>query len=102
LDSFIGHRQTNGPATESIFAGAGDLVVDVESHSARLHRDVPHSTLAVSPGAGHMVHYAVVEEIVNAINLMDDRTNVRGNTSAGVIVADDGRQPIKGTSCGPS
>jgi hypothetical protein len=37
----------------SIVGGAGDKIVDVESHSARLHRDLPHSTLTVSPGAGH-------------------------------------------------
>jgi pimeloyl-ACP methyl ester carboxylesterase len=54
----------------SIFGGAGDKIVDVESHSVRLHRDLPRSTLTVVPGAGHMVHYALADEIVDAINLM--------------------------------
>jgi pimeloyl-ACP methyl ester carboxylesterase len=59
------------------FAGAGDRIVDVESHSARLHRAVPHSTLTVSRGAGHMVHYALADEIVDAIKLMGDHANAR-------------------------
>jgi pimeloyl-ACP methyl ester carboxylesterase len=61
----------------SIFAGAGDRVVDVKSHSARLHRDLPHSTLTVSRGAGHMVHYVLADEIVDAINLMGDHTDAK-------------------------
>ncbi|WP_273591770.1 alpha/beta fold hydrolase [Caballeronia novacaledonica] len=47
----------------AIFGGADDKIVDVEVHSVRLHEDVQHSTLSVLPGAGHMVHYAVFEEI---------------------------------------
>ncbi|MBC8642594.1 hypothetical protein IAG25_37985 [Caballeronia sp. EK] len=47
----------------AIFGGADDKIVDVEVHSVRLHEDVQHSTLSVLPGAGHMVHYAVSEEI---------------------------------------
>ena len=54
----------------SIFGGAGDKIVDVESHSVRLHRDLPRSTLTVVPGAGHMVHYALADEIVDAIDLL--------------------------------
>jgi pimeloyl-ACP methyl ester carboxylesterase len=61
----------------SIFAGAGDRVVDVKSHSARLHCDLPHSTLTVSRGAGHMVHYVLADEIVDAINLMGDHTDAK-------------------------
>lgn len=51
----------------SIFAGAEDRVVDVEAHSERLHSEVGQSKLVVVPGAGHMVHYAAVDEIVGAI-----------------------------------
>jgi pimeloyl-ACP methyl ester carboxylesterase len=54
----------------SIFAGAKDKVVDPESNSVRLHGEVPHSTLVVAPEAGHMVHYALVGEIAQAIDLM--------------------------------
>ena len=54
----------------SIFAGADDKIVEPEANSVRLHQAVPHSALVVAPGAGHMVHYAVVGEIVDAIDLM--------------------------------
>ncbi|CAB3800676.1 alpha/beta fold hydrolase [Pararobbsia alpina] len=54
----------------SIFAGADDKVIDPDSNSVRLHRAIPHSTLVVAPGAGHMVHYAIPAEIVEAIDVM--------------------------------
>jgi pimeloyl-ACP methyl ester carboxylesterase len=66
----------------SIFAGANDKVVDPESHSARLHRAIPHSTLAMAPGAGHMVHYSLPAEIVHAIDLM--------SAEEGVVFTDSG------------
>lgn len=59
----------------SIFAGAGDQVVDPQSHSVRLHGAVPHSSLFVAPGAGHMVHYAVVPDILAEIGAMCARQN---------------------------
>jgi pimeloyl-ACP methyl ester carboxylesterase len=54
----------------SLFAGANDKIVDPESNSVRLHREVPRSALVVTPGAGHMVHYTAVDEIVDAIGQM--------------------------------
>jgi pimeloyl-ACP methyl ester carboxylesterase len=64
----------------SIFAGADDKVVDPEANSVRLHRAIPHSTLCVAPGAGHMVHYAIPAEIVDAI----DRMNAAQDVELGV------------------
>ena len=60
------HHELRMPV--AILAGAEDMVVDVEAHSARLHADVPQSTLVVVPGTGHMVHYAAADEIVAAID----------------------------------
>jgi pimeloyl-ACP methyl ester carboxylesterase len=71
------HHYSNLALPVRIFAGAGDRIVDVESHSARLHRAVPHSTLTVSREAGHMVHYELADEIVDAIKLMGDHANAR-------------------------
>ena len=82
------HHQLQLPV--AIFAGAEDLVVDVEAHSMRLHDELRHSTLGVIPGVGHMVHYAAVEEIVAAIgeDLLDDtslaRSVSRADQTAGV------------------
>lgn len=59
------HHELRMPV--SIIAGAGDLVIDPQEHSARLHADVAHSTLTLVQGAGHMVHHAAVDAVVAAI-----------------------------------
>lgn len=59
------HQELRMPV--AIFAGADDLVVDVEANATRLHRDLPGSTLAIVPGAGHMVHHAAPDEIAAAV-----------------------------------
>jgi pimeloyl-ACP methyl ester carboxylesterase len=51
----------------AIFGGVEDIVIDVEEHAGRLHADVPHSTLVVVEGAGHMVHHAATNAIATAI-----------------------------------
>jgi pimeloyl-ACP methyl ester carboxylesterase len=50
-----------------ILAGEGDRIVDVEQ-SARLHRQIAHSTLRRFSGAGHMVHQTETIEVMSAIN----------------------------------
>jgi pimeloyl-ACP methyl ester carboxylesterase len=71
-----------------IFAGAADKVVDVDAHSKRLHRDVPHSRLTVVPGAGHMVHYAATKNIAAAVETMSGATgrNITRVSSEAVTV----------------
>ncbi len=54
----------------TLFAGAGDKIVDLKAHGARLHDELPHSTLVVAPGAGHMVHHAVPGDIAQAVESM--------------------------------
>jgi pimeloyl-ACP methyl ester carboxylesterase len=51
----------------ALAAGTGDKLISPKKNSSRLHRDVPHSTLALTGGAGHMLHYSKVDEIVAAI-----------------------------------
>jgi pimeloyl-ACP methyl ester carboxylesterase len=77
----------------SIFAGAKDKVVDPESNSVRLHHAVPHSTLAVAPEAGHMVHYALAGEIVAAIDLMAAGKDAQ--SKAGDAAISDGSSEIE-------
>ncbi|WP_200841225.1 alpha/beta fold hydrolase [Geminicoccus flavidas] len=57
-----------------IMAGSQDRVVDVGRHAIRLHEQIPHSDLQLVPGAGHMVHHAVPEQIVTAIATVADRS----------------------------
>lgn len=54
----------------SIVVGADDRLINVESQSKRLHRDIPGSSLKVVPGFGHMVHHggsaALIETMAEA------------------------------------
>jgi pimeloyl-ACP methyl ester carboxylesterase len=47
------YRQLRMPV--AMIAGEEDRLIESEQ-SARLHRDIPHSTLRCIPGTGHMVH----------------------------------------------
>ncbi|MEJ8852487.1 alpha/beta hydrolase [Variovorax rhizosphaerae] len=58
------HGELRMPVT--IIAGADDKVVD-PLQSRRLHDELPQSRLVEVPGAGHMVHYAVPDQVVAAI-----------------------------------
>jgi pimeloyl-ACP methyl ester carboxylesterase len=49
-----------------IMAGTKDRVVN-ERQAIRLHADLPDSVLRLVPGVGHMVHYAVPDEVSSAI-----------------------------------
>jgi pimeloyl-ACP methyl ester carboxylesterase len=51
----------------ALVAGLGDKLISPNKNSLRLHRDVAQSELALSGGAGHMLHYSRVDEIVAAI-----------------------------------
>jgi pimeloyl-ACP methyl ester carboxylesterase len=51
-----------------IMAGTEDRYVDTGSNSVRLHRELPGSELTLTPGAGHMVHHIVPEEVMAAID----------------------------------
>lgn len=51
----------------AIVAGGGDLVVNPEHQSVRLHGDISHSELVVKTGVGHMVHYADPDRIMAAV-----------------------------------
>ena len=49
-----------------IMAGTEDRVVNAKQPD-RLHAQIPHSILRLVPDVGHMIHYAVPEEVVEAI-----------------------------------
>jgi pimeloyl-ACP methyl ester carboxylesterase len=49
-----------------IMAGTKDRVVK-DSQAVRLHEELPHSILRLVPGVGHMVHYAVPDEVARTI-----------------------------------
>lgn len=51
-----------------IMAGADDKHVTTRLHSERLHAELPHSTLHVTVGAGHMLHHMAQEEVLAGID----------------------------------
>jgi pimeloyl-ACP methyl ester carboxylesterase len=50
-----------------IMAGTKDRIVDYRKHTVRLHQEIAQSALRLVPGVGHMLHYAVPEQVVDAI-----------------------------------
>jgi pimeloyl-ACP methyl ester carboxylesterase len=51
-----------------IMAGESDWHADQHLHSERLHEELPHSTLHITRGAGHMLHHVAQHEVMDAIN----------------------------------
>jgi pimeloyl-ACP methyl ester carboxylesterase len=51
-----------------VMAGDGDLIVHMDKHAERLVKDIAGAELRVVPGQGHMLHYAVPEQVVAAID----------------------------------
>ena len=51
-----------------IVAGSHDRFVRTRRHSQRLHEALPHSTFTAVPGAGHMIHHAAPQAVVEAID----------------------------------
>jgi pimeloyl-ACP methyl ester carboxylesterase len=56
-----------------IMAGREDKVAKVGGQSVRLHEEIPHSSIRLVPNVGHMLHYAVPEEVVAAIETVSGR-----------------------------
>jgi len=70
-----------------ILAGADDRFIDPGWNSVRLHRELPASELTLAPGAGHMVHHIVPEEVMTAIDAASaapwPTDSIRPSTPAG-------------------
>jgi len=58
-----------------IMAGSKDEIVNGERQSSRLHSMLPTSDLVWVEGAGHMVHHAAPEQLVDATRAMLNRPN---------------------------
>lgn len=69
-----------------LMAGENDRVIDPQSHTARLHKDVPHSELTLLPDVGHMVQHLAQNDIVHAVKDLAGRAGlsapVAGNGAA--------------------
>ena len=67
-----------------IMAGADDRVVDHRRHSIPVHHEIPQSVLRLVPGVGHMLHYAVPEQVVDAIEASADSPTTLRNAAGQV------------------
>ena len=52
----------------AIVAGGDDQLIDTDEQSARLHREIPQSTLRRVSGIGHMVHQSATDVVMAAID----------------------------------
>ena len=50
----------------AIMTGDGDKVIDPEQ-ADKLRRAIPHGTLQILHGIGHMIHHVATQEVVDAI-----------------------------------
>jgi pimeloyl-ACP methyl ester carboxylesterase len=67
-----------------IVAGEEDRLIDIDRQSARLHGEVPQSTLHRVPGAGHMIHQTATEYVMAAI---DETTEASRRAGGGYSLA---------------
>jgi pimeloyl-ACP methyl ester carboxylesterase len=51
-----------------IRCGEDDRIVDAHEQSERLHRELPQSDVALTPGIGHMIHHLVPHQVMEAID----------------------------------
>jgi pimeloyl-ACP methyl ester carboxylesterase len=59
-----------------IMAGSGDLLALSKLHSERLHKEIGHSKLVLTPRVGHMIHQVVPEEVMEAIEMARSDENI--------------------------
>jgi pimeloyl-ACP methyl ester carboxylesterase len=50
-----------------IMAGTADRIVDPDRHARRLNATLPHATLKLIDGGGHMIHHTALDEVATAI-----------------------------------
>lgn len=73
------HRYQELTMPVVIMASIKDGVVNAKQ-SRRFHAQIPHSTLRLVPGIGHMLHYAVPEEVAQAIEEAGGLATMLDNT----------------------
>lgn len=54
-----------------LMAGDGDRIADPRKQTLHLQRHLPNSVLHMVPGGGHMLHYLVPQQVVEAIRAVD-------------------------------
>jgi pimeloyl-ACP methyl ester carboxylesterase len=85
------YAQLRCPVT--LIAGDADLVVDGQTHSARLQQEVRDSRYVELPGVGHMAHHAAPEIVVEAVSAMTATASSTTRTVGSELGAAAAAQP---------
>jgi pimeloyl-ACP methyl ester carboxylesterase len=56
-----------------LVSGRNDQIVDFGRHSDRLHASLPQSELIAVAGAGHMIHYTALNQVIAGLDLATAR-----------------------------
>jgi pimeloyl-ACP methyl ester carboxylesterase len=64
----------------TIMAGTQDQIVDVDGHAVWFHEAIPGSELRLVPDTGHMFHYAVPEQVAEAVTATVKRQPMTGGS----------------------
>ena len=72
----LADRVRDLPIPITIMAGTKDRIVDPKSHAQWFHEQIPGSVLHLVPGAGHMVHCSVPDQVADAIDAVSERAGV--------------------------
>lgn len=62
------HRYQELDMPVIIMSGEDDRHVNAQDNSVRLHQDISQSELRLTPGAGHMLHHLVPQQVMTAID----------------------------------
>jgi pimeloyl-ACP methyl ester carboxylesterase len=71
----------------AIIAGQEDRLISIDEQSARLHAEIPQSTLHRVARAGHMVHQTAPTAVMSAIERVDGSAHSRRPGERGVRMA---------------
>lgn len=78
----------------TIMAGIEDKIVDVDGHAVWFHDAIPGSELHLVPDTGHMFHYAVPEQVAEAITATVKRQHTtESDTLSPPPIVEPGHQP---------
>jgi pimeloyl-ACP methyl ester carboxylesterase len=86
---YFRNEYTNLKVPTVIVAGEQDRLVDIDSQSARLHRDVPQSRFHRVPGSGHMIHQTATRAIMSAISEVAENRSTTDDNPTALTQADE-------------
>jgi pimeloyl-ACP methyl ester carboxylesterase len=75
-------------------AGTDDRIADAQHNSVRLHEEIRHSDLRLTPKAGHMIHHLIPSQIMAAVDTADMAAEFAPAGRATASVGESSVQPM--------